>query len=94
MGRLFASVRGIRTGITVPRTEQEDLCQGCRQKKSFTLDEFKKQMTGIYSTTISKNTLDESPMAYKNIDDILKNISPTAKVLKHIKPIYNFKADA
>ena len=50
------------------------------------------QMAGIYSTSINKGTIDESPMAYKNMDDILRNIEPTAKVINVIKPVYNFKA--
>lgn len=49
-------------------------------------------MAGIYSSTINEETLDECPMAYKSMEDILSNISPTAKVLKQIKSIYNFKA--
>lgn len=61
-------------------------------KESFTLSQFKKEMAGIYSTSISKNTLDECPMAYKNMDDIVKNITPTAEIVEVIKPIYNFKA--
>lgn len=48
-------------------------------------------MKGIYSTTICKETLDESPMSYKPIESILDNISDTVDVIKHIKPIYNFK---
>lgn len=61
-------------------------------KKNFTVEEFKASMSGIYSTSINEYTLDESPMAYKNMDDILNNIAPTAEVIKIIKPIYNFKA--
>jgi RNA-splicing ligase RtcB len=63
--------------------------------KAFTtlsLDEFKKEMAGIYSSTVTKGTLDESPMAYKKMDDIIRHISPTAKILSIIKPLYNFKA--
>lgn len=56
------------------------------------MNEFKKEMTGIYSTSISANTLDESPMAYKKIDDIIDNIKPTVKIERRILPIYNFKA--
>lgn len=63
-------------------------------KQSFTVSEFKKQMKGIYSTSIGSGTLDECPMAYKNIDDIIGNIGDTAEVLEVIKPIYNFKAGA
>jgi len=60
--------------------------------QTLSLDEFKEQMTGIYSTSINRGTLDESPMAYKNMDDIVRNIAPTAEILKIIKPVYNFKA--
>jgi len=60
--------------------------------KTLSLDDFQKQMTGIYSTSIHKGTLDESPMAYKNMDDIVRNIAPTARIINMIKPVYNFKA--
>ena len=60
--------------------------------KTLSLDDFQKQMTGIYSTSIHKGTLDESPMAYKNMDDIVRNIAPTARIINKIKPVYNFKA--
>ena len=60
--------------------------------KTLSLKDFKEQMSGIYSTSINKGTLDESPMAYKNMDDILRNIEPTAKIINVIKPVYNFKA--
>ena len=61
-------------------------------KQSFTVSEFKKQMEQIYTTSVSKATLDECPMAYKGMQDILDNIGPTAEVRKIIRPIYNFKA--
>ena len=54
--------------------------------------EFKKQMAEVYTTSVSKATLDECPMAYKGMQDILDNIGPTADVVKVIRPIYNFKA--
>jgi RNA-splicing ligase RtcB len=60
--------------------------------KTLSLDDFKEQMTGIYSTSINRGTLDESPMAYKSKDDIVRNITPTAEIVKIIKPVYNFKA--
>jgi RNA-splicing ligase RtcB len=56
------------------------------------MDDYKNAMAGIYSPSVNKETLDESPMAYKNMDDIIANIGPTAKVLKIIKPVYNYKA--
>ncbi|MDE6592515.1 MAG: RtcB family protein [Oscillospiraceae bacterium] len=61
-------------------------------KESFTVSRFKKEMEGIYSTSIGKGTLDECPMAYKSIDDIAGNIGDTADISDIIKPVYNFKA--
>lgn len=61
-------------------------------KNSYTVSEFKKQMEGIYTTSVKKETLDECPMAYKGMADIVENIGETAKIEKVIKPIYNFKA--
>jgi len=60
--------------------------------ESLRMEDYKNSMAGIYSTSINKKTLDESPMAYKNMDDIVANIKPTAKILKIIKPVYNFKS--
>lgn len=61
-------------------------------KESFTVSEFKKQMEGIYTTSVNKDTLDECPMAYKGMGDIMNNIGDTADIERIIKPIYNFKA--
>jgi len=61
-------------------------------KKKFTLDEFKETMQGIYSTSVNLETLDESPMAYKNCKIIEEAIEPTAKIINRIKPILNIKA--
>lgn len=61
-------------------------------KESFTVSEFKNQMEGIYTTSVGSNTLDECPMAYKNMEDIVNNIGDTAEIISVIKPIYNFKA--
>jgi RNA-splicing ligase RtcB len=61
-------------------------------KASFTVSEFKKQMQGIYTTTVGQSTLDECPMAYKRMEDIVDNIHPTVEIQNVIKPIYNFKA--
>ncbi len=63
-----------------------------KARKELSMDEFKSEMSGIYSTTVSKETLDEAPMAYKTMDDIVTNIGPTADIVNVIKPIYNFKA--
>ena len=61
-------------------------------KKNFSLEDFAKSMEGIYTTSVNEDTLDECPMAYKSMDDIVNNIGDTVDILKVIKPIYNFKA--
>lgn len=61
-------------------------------KETFTVSEFKKEMEGIYTTSVGRSTLDECPMAYKGMEDIVGNIDPTVNVDAVIKPIYNFKA--
>ena len=61
-------------------------------KQTFTVEEFQKQMEGIYTTSVGRSTLDECPMAYKGMEDIVDNIDPTATIDTIIKPIYNFKA--
>ena len=61
-------------------------------RQSFTLSQFKKEMQGIYTTSVSRETLDESPMEYKPMDSILAQISPTVDVIEQILPVYNFKA--
>ena len=62
-------------------------------KEKISLEEFKESMRGIYSSTINKNTLDEAPMAYKRVEDIIPTLEGTARVIKHIKPIYNYKEE-
>ena len=61
-------------------------------KQSFTVSEFKKQMAGIYTTSVNAQTLDECPMAYKSMEDIVDNIGDTVEINEVITPIYNFKA--
>ncbi|WP_130889644.1 RtcB family protein [Fusobacterium ulcerans] len=63
-----------------------------KAKKTFELKNFKKEMEGIYTTSVNKDTLDECPMAYKAMEDIIKNIDDTVDIVKRIIPIYNFKA--
>lgn len=68
------------------------LMSRAKAKLTFTVSEFKKQMKNIYTTSVSRETLDECPMAYKTMDDIVNNIEETAEIVKIIKPIYNFKS--
>ena len=57
------------------------------------MDEYRAAMAGIYSTSITPGTIDESPMAYKPADTITSAIGPTAEILDRLIPVYNFKAD-
>ena len=61
-------------------------------KKKVSMEEYEKSMNGIFTTSVSEDTLDECPMAYKPIEDIIGNIAPTVDIERIIKPIYNFKA--
>lgn len=63
-----------------------------KAKENINLEEFKECMKGIFTTSVSENTMDEAPMAYKPKEEILNSISDTAEIIEIIKPIYNFKA--
>lgn len=63
-----------------------------KARENVSLEEFKKSMAGIYTTSVNTATIDESPMAYKSIDEILTNIKDTVEVDELVKPTYNFKA--
>ena len=60
--------------------------------KRLSLDEYRKEMEGIYTTCVDRTTLDEAPMAYKGIDEIISHIGPTVEIMERIIPVYNFKA--
>ncbi|MBQ9009734.1 MAG: RtcB family protein [Clostridia bacterium] len=61
-------------------------------REQLSMEEYRRVMAGIYSTSVSEATLDEAPMAYKSAEDILDVIGETVDVLEILKPIYNFKA--
>lgn len=61
--------------------------------KEVTMDQFKEKMKGIYSTSISEKTIDESPMAYKSYEDIEEYLKETVDILHILKPVYNLKSD-
>ncbi len=61
-------------------------------KNNLSLDEYKEMMKGVYSTSINENTLDEAPMAYKRLEDIIDVIKESVDIIEVMKPIYNFKA--
>jgi RNA-splicing ligase RtcB len=60
--------------------------------KTLSMDEYASEMRGVFTTSVSRDTLDESPMAYKPIDETIAHIAPTAVVAKRVRPVYNFKA--
>lgn len=71
------------SGRKIKRTEVQN---------HYTVSAFKKDMKGIYTTSACAETLDEAPVAYRGIDEIMRSISDTVEVREVIKPVYNFKA--
>lgn len=63
-----------------------------KAREMVSLDKFKDCMSGIFTTSVGVDTLDEAPMVYKSMDEIAENIKDTVKIEKIIKPVYNFKA--
>jgi RNA-splicing ligase RtcB len=63
-----------------------------KAKENLTLEDYKKSMEGIFTTSVNESTLDEAPMAYKPMEEIINNIQDTVEILRVIRPIYNFKA--
>lgn len=63
-----------------------------KAKETLDLDDFKNSMEGIYTTSVCEDTIDESPMVYKPMGEIVENIKDTVDIERIIKPIYNFKA--
>jgi len=57
------------------------------------MEEYRREMAGIYTTSVSEATIDEAPMAYKSLEDIIDVIADSVDVLEVLKPIYNFKAN-
>ena len=61
-------------------------------KEKLSLEEYRESMKGIYTTSVNTSTLDEAPMAYKSLEDIIGVIGETVDIIDILKPIYNFKA--
>ncbi len=61
-------------------------------KEQLDLEEYRREMAGVYTTSVSAATLDEAPMAYKSLADIIDVIGESVDILEVLKPIYNFKA--
>ncbi|MDR1043622.1 MAG: RtcB family protein [Candidatus Adiutrix sp.] len=60
--------------------------------KTLSMDEYESEMSGIFTTSVNRRTLDEAPMAYKSIDEIMRHLEPSAEIVERIRPAYNFKA--
>ena len=63
-----------------------------KAKETISLEEFRRTMEGIYTTTVNRSTLDECALAYKPMDEIINDIQDTVEIVDIIKPLYNFKA--
>ena len=61
-------------------------------KQNLDIDEYRREMEGIYTTSVNEATLDEAPMAYKSLSDIIDVIGESVDIIEVLKPIYNFKA--
>ena len=64
-----------------------------KAKTELNLDEYREAMTGIYTTSVNEATLDEAPMAYKSLEDIIHVIKESVDVIEVMKPIFNYKAN-
>ena len=63
-----------------------------RAKKDLSLEEYRESMKDVYTTSVNEETIDEAPMAYKSLGDIIGDIRSSVDVIEVMKPIYNFKA--
>lgn len=63
-----------------------------KAKEILSIEDYQKEMNGIYTTSVCDSTIDEAPMAYKPIEEIIECIQPTVDIIKQIHPVYNFKA--
>ena len=63
-----------------------------KAKESLDMEKYRNEMAGVYTTSVNEKTLDESPMAYKSLDDIIDVIQDSVEVIDVMKPVFNFKA--
>ena len=64
-----------------------------KAKNELDMEAYRKSMEGIYTTSVNEKTLDEAPMAYKSLEDIIDVIKESVDIIEIMKPIYNFKAN-
>lgn len=70
----------------------QDFVAGSKAKEVLDLELYRETMKNVYSTSVCAGTLDEAPMAYKPIEEIIANIADTVDIISIIKPVYNFKS--
>lgn len=87
-----ASAREMRNTTIRPRTGQVAKCPERKPKAASPWKSSRPSMQGIFSTCVSRATLDEAPMAYKDGDSVLDNIHETAEIVERLRPVYNFKS--
>lgn len=63
-----------------------------KARETVDMEEYKKSMSGIYTTSVNECTLDEAPMAYKSLEDIIDVVSESVDIVEVMKPVFNFKA--
>lgn len=63
-----------------------------KAKDTLDIEEYKAAMKGIYTTSVNEQTIDEAPMAYKSLNDIVDSIKEAVDIIEIMKPVYNFKA--
>ena len=63
-----------------------------KAKENLSMDDYRSMMEGVYTTSVNEATLDEAPMAYKSLADIIDVIRESVDVIDIMKPVYNFKA--
>ena len=80
----------LRKGAIAAHAGEKVLRKAAKDKLS--LEEYRETMKGIYTTSVNEATLDEAPMAYKSLDDIIDVIRDSVDIIDVMKPVYNFKA--
>lgn len=91
MVALSVSAKEMRNGIVLLPHGSGRIMRRSKAKESVSLEEYQESMKGIYTTSVSQSTIDESPMVYKPMDEIYQHIKDTVEIVKIIKPVYNFK---
>ena len=77
---------------TISSLEERNLEINIAARETLSMDAYRTAMEGIYTTSVLPETLDEAPMAYKSLQDIIGDIQASVDVIDMLKPVYNFKA--